>query len=682
MKKTLLMTLLFISHLSFANENEIESLDFESLLATDVQITSVMKRTNKASTTPASVYVISNTQMLNAGVSSVAQALTLAPGVQVRKIDNNKWAIGIRNSAGRYSSKLLVMIDGQSIYNPSFAGVYWEALNIPIYDIERIEVIKGQGGLLWGSNATNGVVNIITKLSNDTRSTKISLKKGTTLDYEVSARVGGDLNIADNSSYRFYINRQANDTSDKSRQWTPQDEGEKNSFGTRLDIAFNDNSSLLIQGDYTDIKMGQTLELPDPITFSGSEVIQPQNREHTSLMFRLENRLSDSANQTLQTSYLKQTGEQPHYMEKFESYDIDYQINMLMDFAQVDLGANYSYNKTPFIGSQYLNSENDIDRIKKYGFFAQAKLPLIENQLDFIIGNKSEHNSLTGWEHQPSIRFAWRADNSQFLWASFSQGVRTPSLIEYDYNTQVNGFKIKSIFETGNDLVDNTRIKTFLRGSNQLKSEKIASTEFGYRLQKESWNADISLFYSEAKDTFSVTPVADPLLIPSILAFLQVADFNGFSQYIQNQTVNFRLNSDSKQRSYGADFILNWQANTSTNMTFGLNYAKQEHYHVNNDLLEFNGQMKQAFVSINKKINETHNVMLQSRWEDGSIYQTDDFIAVDLSWNWQFNSHITLSVTGNNLLEQHQLEYGRSNDIFDVATCIERSITLGLMVDF
>ena len=682
MEKKFLLSLLFISHLSFADHDEIEDLDFESLLATDVQITSVMKRTNKASTTPASVYVISNTQMLNAGVTSVAQALTLAPGMQVRKIDNNKWAIGIRNSAGRYTSKLLVMIDGQSIYNPSFAGVYWEALNIPIYDIERIEVIKGQGGLLWGSNATNGVVNIITKLSNDTRSTKISLKTGTTLDYEMSIRVGGDLNIAENSSYRFYINSQANDKSDISRQWTPQDEGEKDSFGARFDVAFNSDTSLLVQGDYTEVKMGQTLELPHPTTFTGSEVIQPHNRKHTLLMLRLENRLSDSANQTLQTSYAKQMGEQPHYMEKFQNYDIDYQINMLLGLAQLDIGANYHYNTTPFVGSEYLSSENDTDNIKKYGGFAQVSFALIENELDLIIGDKSEHNNLTGWEHQPSIRFAWRADNSQFLWASFSQGIRTPSLIEYDYNTQVNGFEIKSIFETGNDLVDNTRIKTFLRGSNQLKSEKIDATEVGYRLQQNTWNADISLFYSEAKNTLSISPTVDPLLVPSIITLLQMGDLNGFSQYIQNQTVNFNFNSDSKQRTYGADLILNWQVNASANMTFGFNYATQEQYRVNNDLLEFNGHIKQAFFALNKKINETHNVMFQSRWEDGSIYRTEDFIAVDMSWNWQYDRHITVSLTGNNLLEQHHLEYARSNDTFDVATYIDRSFTLGMMVDF
>ncbi|MDX2366966.1 MAG: TonB-dependent receptor, partial [Colwellia sp.] len=484
------------------------------------------------------------------------------------------------------------------------------------------------------------------------------------------------------SSYRFYINSQANDKSDISRQWTPQDEGEKDSFGARFDIAFNEDTSLLIQGDYTEIKMGQTLELPHSTTFSGSEVIEPQNRKHTLLMLRLENRLSDSANQTLQTSYAKQAGEQPYYMEKFQSYDIDYQINMLLDFAQVDMGANYSYNKTPFVGSQYLSSENDIDSIKKYGGFAQVNFTLIENELDLIIGDKSEHNSLTGWEHQPSIRFAWRADNTQFLWASLSQGVRTPSLIEYDYNTQVNGFKIGAAFETGNDLVDNTRIKTFLRGSNQLESERIASAEIGYRLQQNTWNADISLFYSIAEDALTITPTVDPLLAPSIMALLMAGDLNGFTQYIQSQTVNFNLNSDGEQRTYGVDFILNWQLNPSANIIFGFNYATQKQRHVNNDLLAFNGHIKQAFFSLNKKINETHNVMFQSRWEDGSIYNIEDFIAVDMSWNWQYNPHITVSLTGNNLLEQHHLEYARSNDTFDVSTYIERSFTLGVMVDF
>lgn len=681
MKKTLIMSLFFISHLSFAND-EIKDLDFESLLAADVQVTSVMKRTNKASKTPASVYVISNTQMLNAGVTSVAQALTLAPGVQVRKIDNNKWAIGIRNAAGRYTSRLLVMIDGQSIYNPSFAGVYWEALNIPIYDIERIEVIKGQGGLLWGSNATNGVVNIITKLSNDTRSTKVTLKTGTTLDHEMSLRVGNDLNIGENSSYRFYIHSQANKKSDKSIRWTPQDKGKKDSFGARFDIAFNNDTSLLVQGDYTDIKMGQTLELANPITFEGSEVIEPQKRKHTLLMLRLENRLSSTASQSLQTSYAKQKGDQPYYMEEFTSYDIDYQINMQLDFAQLDLGANYSYNKTPFDESEYLNSEHDIDRIKKYAAFAQASFTLIEDELDVILGEKFEHNNLTGWEQQPSIRFAWHLDNSHFLWASFSKGVRTPSLLEYDYNIQVNGLKIKSVFETGHELIDTTRIKTFLRGNNQLQSEKIASTELGYRISHSTWNADISAFYSETKNALSITPEADPLLIPTVVTLLQSANIIDFSQYIQTQTANLNLNSDGKQRTYGGDFILNWQVNPSANMTFGISYAKQEEYLAQNELLDFNGETKQVFFGLNKKINEKHNIMFQSRWEDGSIYKTDNFIAVDISWNWQYNNKLSIQLTGNNLLEKNHVEYARTNDIFDVATYIERSFSLGLMVDF
>jgi iron complex outermembrane receptor protein len=170
----LLSQLIVIHHALAASEttdynlDDLPSLAFEDLMTADIQVTSAMKGLQNISETAASIYVLSNKEIMQSGVTTVAQALKLIPGMQVRQIDNNQWAITTRSTAGRYSSKLLVMVDGQSIYNPSFAGVYWEALSLPLYDIERIEVIRGQRGLLWGSNATNGVVNIISKHSTDT----------------------------------------------------------------------------------------------------------------------------------------------------------------------------------------------------------------------------------------------------------------------------------------------------------------------------------------------------------------------------------------------------------------------------------------------------------------------------------------------------------------------------------
>lgn len=675
-------SLFCISHFSIASNGELDNLDFESLLAADVQITSVMKRTNKALSSPASVYVISNQQMLNAGVTSVAQALTLAPGMQVRKIDNNKWAIGIRNNAGRYTSRLLVMIDGQSIYNPSFSGVYWEALNLPIYDIERIEIVKGQGGLLWGSNATNGVVNIITKISNDTRSTRLNAKAGTTLQHDISIRHGDDLAIGKNASYRIYLSSQKNDKSDTIQKWTARDKGEKNSIGTRVDISLDNDSSILIQGDYTDIKMGQTLELADSNNFEGIEVSAPQKREHTQLMLRFDNRISSNANQTLQASYAKQKGEQPFYTEEFTNWDIDYQVNTLFEYTQLDFGINYRFNKVPFVESDYLNSENNLDTIRQYGGFIQANIALIDNELNLILGNKSEHNSFTGWEHQPSVRFAWQLDNKQFIWASFSQGVRTPSLIEYDYNTQVNGLRIEDIFKTGIKLVDKTRVQTFLRGNKSLESEKITSTELGYRIQQHAWNADLSIFYSVAKHAFAITPSVNPTFVPTVATLIQQGDYLTLNSFLQTQTIDFNLSSDSKQRTYGADFILNWQINPTTSMAIGASFAHQKQNHFSSNLLDVNGHTKQIFFSLNKKIHDQHNLLIQNRWESGGIYKTSSYIALDIVWNWQLNDSIKLTLAGNNLLESRNSEYARSNDTYDVATFIDRSIDFGVMVDF
>ena len=148
-----LWPLLFLSPLVIADPFEDAELDLSALMEMDVQVTSAMKRAQSAFDTASSIYVLSKEQINKSGANSVPEALKMVPGLIVRQLDNNQWAISSRGVASRFSSKLLVMVDGQSLYTPKFAAVYWETLNVPLYDIERIEVIRGQGGLLWGTNA-------------------------------------------------------------------------------------------------------------------------------------------------------------------------------------------------------------------------------------------------------------------------------------------------------------------------------------------------------------------------------------------------------------------------------------------------------------------------------------------------------------------------------------------------
>mgnify|MGYP005985281261 CR=1 FL=1 len=678
---TFVCALLPISFIHAA-DSELNSFDLESLLATDVQITSAMKRTQVASKTAASVYVLSNEKIKNSGVTSIAQALTLVPGMQVRQIDGNKWAISARTPAGRFTSKLLVMIDGQSIYNPSFAGVYWEALNIPLYDVAKIEVIKGQGGLLWGSNATNGVVNIITKHSLDTRSVVGHVETGSNLNHRVSFRIGDDLSLTKHSSYRVYASHESSGKSDKSSVWNTRDDAKKTSLGGRLDITLDDDSSLIVQGDYTDIKIGQTLQLPSLVTHERMEVGEPEIRQHAQLMLRLDNRLSDTSNQMFQASISRQEGKQVYFNEEFNHYDLDYQLNMLSGSTQTNIGLNYRYNDIPFTGSEFINSIGMTESITQYGGFIQTNVFLIPNVLDLIAGIKSEHNNLTGWEHQPSIRLTWTPNESHFFWASVSQGVRIPSLTEYDYETLVNGVKIKDFQVTGIPIIDDTRIRTVLKGDSDIEAETSISTEFGYRVNQNDWNLDLSLFHTNAKNALGVAPSISDADLAAVFGLLGMGNIPGVLGYLQTATVDMTFLNDVKLISKGGDIVISWQPNVDVNLELGYNYTNYHYENAGNSILANDGELHQFFVSNTIKLTDEQTLFSLIRWEDGDAYNTDGYVALDLSWGWDITPDARLSLTGNNLLDSSHLEYGKTNDTLTVPTYIDRSVILGLSFNF
>ena len=683
MIRVVVLSFLLFAGDSFALVDELGEFDdlaFESLLATDVQVTSAMKRTQIASKTAASVYVITKEQIASSGVSSVAESLTLAPGMQVRRIDNNKWAIGIRNPSGRYTSKVLVMVDGQSIYNPSFSGVYWEALNLPVYDIERIEIVRGQGGILWGSNATNGVVNIITKHSIDTRSTRLSASTGTRVDHDISMRFGGDLDFASNTSYRLYVNDQSTNASDQGLQWAARDTGKKQSIGGRIDIAFNDDTSILVQGDYTDIKAGQTLKLASLDTFENRQYIGDQKRVHKQLMLRMDNRISDTANQMLQLSLSKQSGDQPYYMENFTHYDADYQLNTIWGDSQFDFGLHYRLNQTPFIDSDYITSLSGIDSLRQYGAFFQVSFPLIPEKVDLILGNKSEHNSLTGWEHQPLVRLAWNINDSQFFWASVSQGIRIPSLAEFDYSTRVVGTEIGDLYSTGLSAIDDLRINTLLLGSDEVQSEKTVSAEFGYRIIEKNWGVDLSLFYAKSKNASNVSTHIDPNIIATFEHFISTGNFQAALDFIPEQTIEINFNSELESTSSGGELIFNWMPASDVKYQLGYSHAEYEFDGAFNSPIDLEGITEQIFLSLNGALTEKHSLHTIARWEDGSIYNTESYIDLDLSWRWQVSENTAVMFMGNNLLNNSQLEYARTNEQFEIPTYIDRRFSISLTI--
>jgi len=181
-------------------ENQFLDLSIEELMK--VEVTSASRRTQKLSEVPSAIFVITQDDIRRSGATSIPEALRMAPGVEVARIGTDKWAISIRGFNGRFADKLQVLMDGRSVYNPLFAGVQWEQQDTLMEDIERIEVIRGPNAAVWGANAVNGIINIITKKAADTQGTLLSAGGGSFEQGFFGARHGGKIN--DDTFYRFY----------------------------------------------------------------------------------------------------------------------------------------------------------------------------------------------------------------------------------------------------------------------------------------------------------------------------------------------------------------------------------------------------------------------------------------------------------------------------------------------
>lgn len=677
-----LFSLLFTITSSYASESPLSSLDLESLMSEDVQATSVMKRAQSTFSTPASLYVLSKEDIRAFGALTVAESLKLVPGIEVRQLDNNQWAITTRGVAGRHTSKLLVMVDGQSVYNPTFAGVYWETLNVPLYDIKRIEVIRGQGGLLWGSNATNGVINIITKNSLDSRGTLLQVSSGDRLNYELALRHGGYLGRS--GSYRVYAAVKDVDESSQGLEMEPHDDAKQQSIGARFDFAPSDDLSILAQFHYSHTEQGQNL---DALSRDVNINVLHQDQfkqDDARVMARLEHRLSTTSNQMLQASWSLQDGEQLFLDERFQSFDLDYQMNSVFGRAQLDWGLNYRNNYLPFTANYIISSDENLTRLEHYGAFLQLQYALIPNSLNLSVGNKLEHNSFTGWENQPAARLSWQASANHVVWGAVSQGVRIPSFAEYDYDTALHGVRVSSLVQTGITAIDDYHVRTVLNGNQLVEPEKSSSYELGYRFNRRPWSVDVSLFHTKSRNVFAVYPNPESVDIQQIANLLATGQLLAAQQALANSVLEFDVVSNAELEVTGGEAVLAWQANDFISTELGYSQLRYRYDLKANTqpAIGDDSNSEQWFAKVGWQVTKRHSLFGLYRSIDSNAYHADDYDVLDLSWAWQVHERALLSLTGKNLLAGKHVEYNNVSETFTVSNYIERSVVLRLSAEF
>lgn len=445
------------------------------------EIFSLSKKKENAFDAASATYVLSSEDMRRAGVTSIPEALRLVPGVQVSRMGGSSWAIAIRGFNRQFSNKLLVMIDGRTVYTPLFSGTFWDLHDYVLEDIDKIEVVRGPGGTIWGANAVNGIINIITKSAVETQGFYASQIIGNEDRSITEVRYGGKTNSDD--SYRVYAKKSVRDGLDQYDSKNKNRDGYRmETAGFRYDMSSIKDNTISVHGDIargTANNFFNTIKNPEQ---------NDKDSNTGNLVVNWDRKLSKKSNFTLQTYLDYDKFDIPILSRSATTLDVDFQhfYNFSRD-NQFIWGLGYRHiadkiKENPVSANKYvLSYEPDKRNDELFTLFLQDKIGLIADELYLTLGSKFEHNDFTGFEYQPNARLSYYPARNQTIWASVSRAVRTPTRGEDDI-----------------DLRDATGSVTVNRGSDTYESENLVAYELGYRIKPTHKTLiDATAFYND-----------------------------------------------------------------------------------------------------------------------------------------------------------------------------------------
>ena len=442
----------------------------------EIEVSIVSKRPQRLRDAAAAVYVITREDIRRAGVSTIPEALRLAPNLQVARVSSSSYAITARGFNNNSANKLLVMIDGRSVYTPLHSGVFWDAQDVMLTDIERIEVVSGPGGTLWGANAVNGVINILTRAAVDTQGT-LALAEAGNRDMGVAVRHG--LQLGDDVSLRLHAQSQRFDNTVRESGAAATDEWRRKAIGFRAD-ASRSGDTMTLQGDAYDGSL-QSASTADS-AISGA-----------NLLARWHRPLADGASFRVQAYIDQYKRDMPAlFSQRLKTYDVDVQHHFTpWQGHEVVLGGGVREQRDRTTGGALLAFVPANSTLRLVNVFAQDTVQL-SDRLKLTAGAKLERNTYTGWEFQPSLRLARNTGEQDLLWTAISRAVRTPSRLDRDFQVFVN------LAPPYNGM---------LLGGPAFRSERLTAYEIGYRSQptpKASFS--VSAYYNRYDRLRSVEP--------------------------------------------------------------------------------------------------------------------------------------------------------------------------------
>jgi iron complex outermembrane receptor protein len=624
-----------------ATTGDLKKLSLEDLV--NVEVVSVSRHAQKLSQTPSAVQVITGEQIRRSGATSIPEALRLADNLDVAQKNSHDWAITARGFNTALANKLLVLIDGRTVYTPLFSGVFWDVQNTLLADVDRIEVISGPGGTQWGANAVNGVINIITKHARDTQGGYTEFAAGDQLEDLAAVRYG-----ASNGSdmfFRVYAQHFNHGDEVLASGGPVSDAWNMGQGGFRVDAQLAPHTALTVQGDIyrgnENVVTGNTAEVSggnllgrwSHTTAGGSDINLQVYYDRTHL-------LDPIAAFVINGLKLAPAG---FLTDNLDTFDIDFQQRFeLAPGNRVLWGLGYRHTRdevTNAPGIAFLPPTLDQNL---YSGFVQDEAVLAEN-LVLTVGSKLEHNDYTGWEAEPSVRLAWNISATQMLWAAVSRAVRTPSRIDRDLSEPGPGSPL-----------------VVLEGSDDFVSEVVRAYELGYRAQfSDRFAASAALFYNDYSDVRS-TAITPATVLPL---------------FFQNNVAG---------EMHGLELGVDWQAADHWRLHASYDPIR-EHLRVRPGQFDFNAALNETAdprerASLRSSLDLPHALEFDAalRWTAARDINNGPTIAVvnsywdmDARLGWHASERLELALVGQNLLHNQRVQYGFPGP---TQVAIERSV--------
>uniref|UniRef100_A0A831XL89 TonB-dependent receptor n=1 Tax=Geobacter metallireducens TaxID=28232 RepID=A0A831XL89_GEOME len=635
---------------------DLSELSIEELL--NIQVTSVAKREQKLSDAAAAVFVVTREDIRRSGATSIPELLRMVPGLQVARLDANKWAVSARGFNDRFADKLLVLMDGRTVYTPLFSGVYWDVQDTMLEDIDRIEVIRGPGAALWGANAFNGVINIITKHAQETQGGLLSAGAGTEERGFGGVRHGG--RIGDDTYYRVYARYFDRSGGVDAAGREGADDWSVLRGGFRFDSDLTARDTLTVQGDIYSGREGETYTVP--------LLVSPYSRTfdwHTDMaggnvLCRWTRALSDTADLSLQLYYDRTEREMAVLGEDRDTIDVDFQNRFRYGSRQeIMWGFGYRFSHESIANTVTVSFTPNRRSDNLYSFFLQDDISLINETLRLVLGSRFEHNDFTGVEIQPNARLIWTPDYRQTVWAAVSRAVRTPSSAEQHFRNDLSTSPPGTAHPTLPVLFSGF-------GSEDYQSEEVTAYELGYRVAPaEHFSLDMAAFYNnfsrlrtlEFEALFPETSPPPPhLVLPGITSNKMHGETYGVEAAAEwlpldwwrlkaaYSFLEMRMRLDSDSNSL---FYLGFTQDTSPQHQGSLRSSMDLGMNVELDLwLRYVDQLPE--------------------------FDIDRYVTFDARIAWKPTRNLEFSLTGRNLVDNQHLEF-KSTILATTPTEVERS---------